>query len=219
MSALLCVALALLVAPAGPVVGERLGAALPPRADAGTPGPPAWRRALGRLPLPRGHRVPELGPRVYELLAVALRSGLPPHLAVAAVAEATDPGEATGPGEGSDPGGAVTTARALRTAAGRMHLGAGPAEACAGVAGGSLEALGVVLERSVSGGGGAGAALEHAATRARAAEDAAALARAERAGVLVAGPLGLCFLPAFVCLGVAPVVVGLAGDILPGVTP
>ncbi|MCE5292186.1 MAG: type II secretion system F family protein [Nocardiaceae bacterium] len=34
--------------------------------------------------------------------------------------------------------------------------------------------------------------------------------RAERAGVLIAGPLGLCFLPAFVCLGIAPVVVGLA---------
>jgi len=213
VNALLCVALALLVAPAGPVVGERLGAALPPRADADAPGPPAWRRALGRLRLPRRHRVPELGPRVYELLAVALRSGLPPHLAVAAVAEATDPGE------GSDAGGTAVTARALRTVAGRMHLGAGPAEACAGVAGGSLEALGVVLERSVSGGGGAGAALEHAATRTRAAEDAAALARAERAGVLVAGPLGLCFLPAFVCLGVAPVVVGLTGDILPGVTP
>ncbi|NBP84010.1 MAG: type II secretion system F family protein, partial [Mycobacteriaceae bacterium] len=26
-------------------------------------------------------------------------------------------------------------------------------------------------------------------------------------------PLGLCFLPAFVCLGVVPVVAGLAGDV------
>lgn len=41
----------------------------------------------------------------------------------------------------------------------------------------------------------------------------AAAAAAERAGVLIAGPLGLCFLPAFVCLGVAPVVAGLAGQI------
>ena len=38
-------------------------------------------------------------------------------------------------------------------------------------------------------------------------------------GVMVAGPLGLCFLPAFVCLGVVPVVLGLAGDILPGIAP
>ncbi|MGZ4553670.1 MAG: type II secretion system F family protein, partial [Mycobacteriaceae bacterium] len=31
-----------------------------------------------------------------------------------------------------------------------------------------------------------------------------------------AGPLGLCFLPAFMCLGVAPVVLGLAGPLLHG---
>ena len=42
----------------------------------------------------------------------------------------------------------------------------------------------------------------------------AAAAAAERAGVLIAGPLGLCFLPAFVCLGIAPVVAGLAGEVL-----
>ena len=39
-------------------------------------------------------------------------------------------------------------------------------------------------------------------------------ARAERAGVLVTGPLGLCFLPAFICLGIVPVVVGLASSVL-----
>jgi pilus assembly protein TadC len=39
-------------------------------------------------------------------------------------------------------------------------------------------------------------------------------AAAERASVLIAGPLGLCYLPAFVCLGIVPVVVGLAGDVL-----
>jgi pilus assembly protein TadC len=47
-------------------------------------------------------------------------------------------------------------------------------------------------------------------------QDAAhtAAAAAERAAVLIAGPLGLCFLPAFVCLGIVPVVAGLAGDLL-----
>uniref|UniRef100_UPI0021F3AD1E type II secretion system F family protein n=1 Tax=Mycolicibacterium fallax TaxID=1793 RepID=UPI0021F3AD1E len=39
-------------------------------------------------------------------------------------------------------------------------------------------------------------------------------AAAERAGVLIAGPLGLCFLPAFVCLGIVPVIAGLAGRVL-----
>ncbi len=40
-------------------------------------------------------------------------------------------------------------------------------------------------------------------------------ARAQRAGVLITAPLGLCFLPAFLVLGVAPVVIGLAGEVLP----
>ena len=47
-------------------------------------------------------------------------------------------------------------------------------------------------------------------------QDAADDARAagERASVLIAGPLGLCYLPAFLCLGVVPVVMGLARDVL-----
>jgi pilus assembly protein TadC len=45
---------------------------------------------------------------------------------------------------------------------------------------------------------------------------ARALVEAEvrRAGVWVLAPLGLCFLPAFVCLGVVPLVLGIAGDVL-----
>jgi hypothetical protein len=31
-------------------------------------------------------------------------------------------------------------------------------------------------------------------------------------------PLGLCFLPAFVCLGVVPTVIGLAGGAFSGLT-
>jgi pilus assembly protein TadC len=42
----------------------------------------------------------------------------------------------------------------------------------------------------------------------------AASARARRAAVLVTGPLGLCFLPAFLAVGVAPVVMGLARSLL-----
>ena len=37
---------------------------------------------------------------------------------------------------------------------------------------------------------------------------------AERAGVVAVAPLGLCFLPAFVLLGVVPVVAGLVGPLL-----
>ena len=42
----------------------------------------------------------------------------------------------------------------------------------------------------------------------------AARRAAERAGVAISGPLGLCFLPAFICLGIVPVVVGLASSVL-----
>ena len=58
------------------------------------------------------------------------------------------------------------------------------------------------------------AALGELAAQARHDAIAAADAVAERASVLVAGPLGLCYLPAFLCLGVIPVVAGLAGDVL-----
>ena len=36
-------------------------------------------------------------------------------------------------------------------------------------------------------------------------------AAAQRASVLIAGPLGLCYLPMFLCLGIVAVVAGLAG--------
>ncbi|MCM2420688.1 type II secretion system F family protein [Streptomyces sp. RKAG293] len=50
----------------------------------------------------------------------------------------------------------------------------------------------------------------------RAARGRSALARARRAGVLATAPLGLCFLPAFLLVGVIPVVMGLAAGILAG---
>ncbi len=37
---------------------------------------------------------------------------------------------------------------------------------------------------------------------------------AQRVGVYVLAPLGLCFLPAFVCLGVVPTILGIAGTVL-----
>ena len=53
----------------------------------------------------------------------------------------------------------------------------------------------------------------------RLADDARVTGRADtaaavqRAGVWVLAPLGLCFLPAFLCLGVAPLVLGIAADV------
>jgi hypothetical protein len=42
----------------------------------------------------------------------------------------------------------------------------------------------------------------------------AALEQARRAGVRAVGPLAACFLPAFVLLGVVPVVAGVAASLL-----
>ncbi|MHC5906476.1 type II secretion system F family protein, partial [Streptomyces sp. S6] len=54
------------------------------------------------------------------------------------------------------------------------------------------------------------------AADARAERLRAATARARRAGVMVTAPVGLCFLPAFVVVGVVPVMVGLAGGVVGG---
>jgi pilus assembly protein TadC len=54
------------------------------------------------------------------------------------------------------------------------------------------------------------------AADARADRARAATARARRAAVAVTAPVGLCFLPAFIAIGVLPVVIGLAGGALGG---
>ena len=41
-------------------------------------------------------------------------------------------------------------------------------------------------------------------------------AAARRAGVLAVGPLAVCFLPAFVLIGVVPVILAVAGEVLTG---
>ncbi|MET3984252.1 type II secretion system F family protein [Streptomyces sp. PvR034] len=41
-------------------------------------------------------------------------------------------------------------------------------------------------------------------------------ARAQRVSVLITAPVGLCFLPAFLAVGVAPVVIGMASGLLSG---
>lgn len=56
-------------------------------------------------------------------------------------------------------------------------------------------------------------ALERIAADQRRACRVAAQAAARRAGVLAVGPLGLCFLPAFVLVGVVPLVAGLVSEV------
>ncbi|WP_158887581.1 type II secretion system F family protein [Amycolatopsis anabasis] len=132
----------------------------------------------------------------WDLLAACLRAGLPVPVAIRAVAD--------GAGE-------PAASAALRSTAELLALGAGereawaPARDCPATA----ELARAAQRTTRSGTALAGVAAELAACVRDSMRDEAE-ARAQRAGVLIAGPLGLCFLPAFLCLGVLPVVLGLA---------
>jgi pilus assembly protein TadC len=108
-------------------------------------------------------------------------------------------------------------AEVLDRAADLLALGAEPATAWTtpDIAGDDHAAALCRLARRSAGSGSALAqAVSELAEQSRRDAADAARATAERASVLIAGPLGVCYLPAFVCLGIVPVVVGLAGDVL-----
>jgi pilus assembly protein TadC len=135
----------------------------------------------------------------WDLLAACLHAGLPVPTAVRAVAD----------------GMPAPVAAVLHEVGELLVLGADPGDAWRpAMARPDTAPLARAARRSArSGAALAGVATELAAEiRAGAADEAEA--RAQRVGVLVAGPLGLCFLPAFLCLGVLPVVLGLAGHLL-----
>ncbi len=73
-----------------------------------------------------------------------------------------------------------------------------------------------VLVRADVGGAPVAAQVTRLADEARGVSLARRRRAAARAGVLAVGPLGLCFLPAFVLLGIVPVVAGLVGPVLAG---
>lgn len=110
------------------------------------------------------------------------------------------------------------TASTLIRIASLLQLGADPASAWAAARDGPLAAVATVAIRSARSGIKLADAMERTAIDLRAERVAAAAARAQRAGVHALGPLAACFLPAFVCLGVVPVVVGVARGVLGTVT-
>jgi pilus assembly protein TadC len=104
----------------------------------------------------------------------------------------------------------------LRRAADLLAMGADPDTAWQAREGDEpdgCEALSRLARRSASSGSALAQGIAELAEQSRQSARHTATAAAERAGVLIAGPLGLCFLPAFICLGIVPVVAGLAGDI------
>ncbi|WP_241989722.1 MULTISPECIES: type II secretion system F family protein [unclassified Streptomyces] len=70
------------------------------------------------------------------------------------------------------------------------------------------------LDRAASTGAPAAEPVARTAEALRADRARAAVTRAQKAAVMVTAPVGLCFLPAFLAVGVAPVVIGLAGGLL-----
>jgi pilus assembly protein TadC len=112
-------------------------------------------------------------------------------------------------------------ATVLRRAADLLALGADPDTAWSAPPGKAADPVDAqtdsllrLARRSASSGAALADRVAELADQTRHDATHAAAAAAERAGVLIAGPLGLCFLPAFVCVGIAPVVAGLAGDVL-----
>lgn len=141
-------------------------------------------------------------PQVADLMATCLAAGLAPADAIALVCDVVG-----GP-VGDD----------LAPVAAAIRAGVDPPTAWSGLASrGRGEAVRRVA-RAFARVAASGAPL--AQTLATVADDEQerlqwdAQAAARRAGVLAVGPLALCFLPAFLLLGVVPVVVGVATDVL-----
>lgn len=175
-------------------------------------GPTAMRARAGMRPRSRPVRRPAAQrpdplavASSLDVLALCLAAGMTISAAAAATACSAPP----------------QLARVLRRGADLLALGADPATAWSSTPNQppcSADTQTQALLRLVRRSGSSGAALAEGITvlAAQCRDDAshAATAAAERAAVLIAGPLGVCFLPAFVCLGIVPVVAGLAGDVL-----
>ena len=148
-------------------------------------------------------------PLVLDLLASCLAGGAPLPEAARAVAAAV-----RGP-----------AGERLAEVCVQLSVGTPPAQAWAGLTGGAgapsrgggtdpLAPAARALGRAAEGGAPVADAVARLAEDARAHARARGQQAARRVGVLVVVPLGLCFLPAFVLLGVVPVVAGLVGPLL-----
>ncbi|WP_341868020.1 type II secretion system F family protein [Amycolatopsis circi] len=132
------------------------------------------------------------------MLAACLRAGMPVPTALEAVA----------------PGAPPVTENALHATANLLALGADPVPSWASTrARPGFAELAVAATRTARSGAALASTADDLARRIRDGLGVEAEERAERAGVALALPVGLCFLPAFFALGVLPVVLGLAGRI------
>ncbi|WP_229331622.1 type II secretion system F family protein [Streptomyces sp. UNOC14_S4] len=157
--------------------------------------------AEGAVPPVSADEVERQLPLAADLMAACLAAGAGPREAAEAV--------------GASLGGPV--GKGLAQAAAEVRLGGDPAAAWSRL--GDLpraRSLARCLERAQATGVPAVEPMSRLAGRWRAERNRTAGIRARRAGVLVTAPLGLCFLPAFLTVGVVPVVIGLASGLMKG---
>ncbi|WP_411079630.1 type II secretion system F family protein [Streptomyces sp. cmx-18-6] len=168
--------------------------------------------AYGTWRWQRSRPAPHPGETREERAAIAGQLPLAADLLAACIAVGAGPREAA-EAVGESIGGPVGDR--LARAAAEIRLGGEPAEAWGRLA--EIPGAGQLarcLHRAATTGAPAAEPVSRLAEAMRAERAAAAVARAQRAGVLITAPVGLCFLPAFLVVGVAPVIIGLAGGLL-----
>jgi len=147
----------------------------------------------------RSQRLTATLPMAATLLAACLRAGRPIDQAVAAVAVAVH-----GP-----------LGEELGHVAAALSLGAPPAAAWRRLATEPATAkMARTLVRTCESGAPLAATLDAIATQARADARNLAVQQAKSVGVKAAAPLGLCFLPAFVAVGLVPVIAGVVTNVI-----
>lgn len=127
---------------------------------------------------------------VLELLAAQLRAGLAPLAALGTLAEALN-------------------SRPLHTVCQRLQMGSGWGSAWSGSAAGTFGELRDALAPAYTGGAPSTALLLSLADAHRLSERRAAERAAGKLSVALVVPLGLCSLPAFICLGIVPIIISL----------
>lgn len=139
-------------------------------------------------------------PDALDLLAAAMRAGHPAEVALASVAGAVGP----------------PLADELGVASSRLAVGVEPSAVWQRLRREpGLDGLGRAFALAERSGMPVARLLERAADDARRERSAAAAGVARAVGVRTAAPLGLCFLPAFFLVGVAPTVIGALSSLLP----
>lgn len=127
---------------------------------------------------------------VLELLAAQLRAGLAPLAALGTLAEALN-------------------SRPLHAVCQRLQMGSGWGSAWSGSAAGAFGELQDALAPAYTGGAPSTALLLSLADAHRLSERRAAERAAGKLSVALVVPLGLCSLPAFICLGIMPILISL----------